>query len=111
MELLTNSQNQVDNGAFTIASAAKLLGVANKLREMRGIARNATWDDQASKVALPRSDTGITKEYQTMNDTVAVKQADVVLLPYPLEFQQNLALTDSLNYTTTNSIQDLEYVS
>ena len=46
-----------------------------------------------------------------MNDSVAVKQADVVLLPYPLEFQQNLALTGSLNYTTTNSIQDLEYVS
>ena len=78
---------------------------------MRGIERNATWDDQASKVALPRSEIGITKEYQTMNDSVAVKQADVVLLPYPLEFQQNLALTGSLNYTTTNSIQDLEYVS
>ena len=38
-----------------------------------------------------------------MNDSVAVKQADVVLLTYPLDYGQN--------YTADDKSLDLDYVS
>jgi trehalose/maltose hydrolase-like predicted phosphorylase len=38
-----------------------------------------------------------------MNNSVVVKQADVVLLAYPLGFDQN--------YTAEDKLEDLEYVS
>jgi predicted dinucleotide-binding enzyme len=38
-----------------------------------------------------------------MNNSVEVKQADVVLLTYPLDYNQN--------YTTQDKLEDLNYVS
>lgn len=46
---------------------------------------------------------GVTLEYTTMNNSVQVKQADVVLDVYPLSY--------SNNYTETESLTDLNYVS
>lgn len=94
----------MDNPAFTIASAADLLVLANDLREQQGQARNQTWDKQAKQIAFPVAPSNITLEYQTMNNSVVVKQADVVLLTYPLDYGQS-------NYTTAEKLQDLDYVS
>jgi hypothetical protein len=93
----------VDNPAFTIASASEILGLANDLRVGFGQARNDTWDTEAQMIAFPRSPFNITLEYQTMNNSVEVKQADVVLMTYPLDFMNN-------NYTAVDKLSDLEYV-
>lgn len=95
--------NNVDNGAFTIASAAELLRLANELRISDGLEQNETWATQASNIAYPRAESGITLEYQTMNNSVAVKQADVVLLTYPLDY--------GTNYSAVEKLLDLDYVS
>jgi trehalose/maltose hydrolase-like predicted phosphorylase len=95
--------NGVDNGAFTIASAADLLKQANALRVSQGLPINETWQDQYERIAFPRAPSNITLEYQTMNNSVAVKQADVVLLTYPLDYAEN--------YTASDKLLDLDYVS
>jgi len=95
--------NNVNNTAFTIASAAKLLTGANWLRLEQGLSINETWSDQAANIAFPTAPSNITLEYLGMNDSVAVKQADVVLLTYPLDYANN--------YTAEKKLLDLDYVS
>lgn len=94
----------MDNPAFTISSASELLGLANDLRVRFGQARNDTWGTEAQMITFPRSPSNITLEYQTMNNSVEVKQADVVLMTYPLDYSQN-------NYTAVDKLLDLDYVS
>jgi trehalose/maltose hydrolase-like predicted phosphorylase len=96
--------NNVDNPAFTIASASQLLGLANNLREHYGLPRNQTWDTIASDIDFPRAPSNITLEYETMNASVVVKQADVVLMTYPLDYMAS-------NYTAAERVLDLDYVS
>lgn len=95
--------NNKDNGAFTIASAAILLELANDLRISHGLEINSSWQQQQQNIDFPSAASNITLEYQTMNNSVAVKQADVVLLTYPLDFNQN--------YTEADKLLDLDYVS
>ncbi len=97
-------QNNVDNPAFTIASAAQLLNLANNFRLQQGQAINHTWDSQAKEIAFPMAPSNITLEYETMNNSILVKQADVVLLTYPLDYKQ-------ANYTPSEKLLDLDYVS
>jgi trehalose/maltose hydrolase-like predicted phosphorylase len=94
--------NNVNNTAFTIASTSKLLQTANLLRVADGLPKIDLWDDQAAKIAFPQTPSGITREYDGMNNTVAVKQADTVLQTYPLDFTQN--------YNLTNRLADVDYV-
>jgi trehalose/maltose hydrolase-like predicted phosphorylase len=94
--------NNVDNGAFTIASAAELLRHANALRVAQGLPINDTWQTEWENIAFPSASSNITLEYQTMNDSVAVKQADVVLLTYPLDYGED--------YTADDKLLDLDYV-
>ncbi|CZR59855.1 probable ATH1 Acid trehalase, vacuolar [Phialocephala subalpina] len=93
--------NNVDNGAFTIASAAELLKLANALRVQEGLEVNSTWEAQWQGIDFPTAPSNITKEYLTMNNSVAVKQADVVLLTYPLDYGEN--------YTAEDKLLDLDY--
>jgi trehalose/maltose hydrolase-like predicted phosphorylase len=93
----------VDNAAFTIASAANLLFLANDLQVQQGMAINQTWNTQAKNINFPRAASNITLEFETMNNSVVVKQADVVLLTYPLDYGQN--------YTAADKLMDLDYVS
>ncbi|ESZ98511.1 glycoside hydrolase family 65 protein [Sclerotinia borealis F-4128] len=93
--------NNKDNGAFTIASAATLLELANDLRVAQVLEPNETWQQQQQSIEFPSAASNITLEYQTMNNSVAVKQADVVLLTYPLDFNQN--------YTEADKLLDLDY--
>jgi trehalose/maltose hydrolase-like predicted phosphorylase len=95
--------NNVNNGAFTIASASSLLNLANELNVAQGLPINETWQTQSANIEFPEAPSDITLEYQTMNNSVEVKQADVVLLTYPLDYNQN--------YTTQDKLEDLNYVS
>ncbi|KAH8669175.1 glycosyl hydrolase family 65 central catalytic domain-containing protein [Xylariales sp. PMI_506] len=95
--------NNVDNPSFTIAAASELLLRANELLVAKGEPANETWAAMAQSIAFPRASSNITLEYETMNNSVEVKQADVVLLTYPLGY--------STNYSTANSLLDLDYYS
>ncbi|KAI9721062.1 MAG: hypothetical protein M1812_002543 [Candelaria pacifica] len=94
--------NHVDNGAYTMALIATTLSTTNTFRSMFNMTPNATFDDQAANIALPRdTGAGIVSEYTSMNGSISVKQADVVLITFPLDY------TD--NYTSLNSLTDLDY--
>lgn len=95
--------NHVDNTAFTLASASQLLTRANEMLASQGKAINETWAKIAANIAFPRAKSNITLEYTGMNNSLVVKQADIVLISYPLGFEQN--------YTKENSLLDLDYVS
>ena len=74
----------------------------NALRGVLGLPTNETFAGLAPNIYISR-DAGadIIDEYTGMNGTIGVKQADVTLVTYPLNHQQN--------YTLENSRHDLEY--
>jgi hypothetical protein len=95
--------NEIDNGAYTLASASKILSTANEFRQLYGLEVNTTWANISNNVAIPYDPSGITIEYDGMNNSVPVKQADVVLNTYPLDYTSN--------YTAKQSLADLAYYS
>ena len=94
--------NMVDNGGFTMPLIADTLMNANLFREFFGQQSNSTFDDVASNIYIDKnSEVGIINEYTGMNGSISVKQADVVLVTFPLNYQQN--------YTNDNARADLDY--
>lgn len=81
---------------------AETLDNANDFRQQFGLEENSTWNDMASNVLVIREN-GVTLEFTTMNGSAVVKQADVVLDTYPLGYTSN--------YSTQDSLDDLDYVS
>lgn len=81
---------------------AETLRHANSFRQQFGLEENSTWDDMADNVLVLR-ESGVTLEFTTMNGSAAVKQADVVLNTFPLDY--------TANYTAEDSLNDLDYVS
>jgi trehalose/maltose hydrolase-like predicted phosphorylase len=81
---------------------SQTLSYANQFRQQFGLAENATWDDMAKNVLVIREN-GVTLEFTTMNGSAVVKQADVVLNTYPLDY--------TANYNPQDSLNDLDYVS
>lgn len=95
--------NGVDNGGFTMPLIADTLTTANMFRSKFGIEPNVTWNEQAENVLIGRNENaGIILEYTGMNGSINVKQADVVLVTYPLSYK-------GMNYTQENSLDDLDY--
>ena len=84
-----------------MALASTILTTANSFRSLYGQPVNDTWTKQANNVAIPYDPSGITLEYDGMNNSVPVKQADVVLNTYPLDYTNN--------YTEAQSLNDLDY--
>ena len=94
--------NGVNNGGFTMPLIADTLANANMFRQMFGMPTNSTFAEVASNVLISRNtDAGIIDEYTGMNGSIAVKQADVVLDIFPLNFQKN--------YTYKDGLKDLEF--
>jgi trehalose/maltose hydrolase-like predicted phosphorylase len=94
--------NDVDAGGYTMPLIAETLMHANAFRQQFGLSQNETWNQMAPNVLVIRED-GVTLEFTTMNGSAVVKQADVVLNTYPLDYSSNYTIQDSLN--------DLDYVS
>lgn len=84
---------------------ADTLTNANMFRSMFGMDTNETWDTQAANIYISRSSVGdqgtIIDEYTGMNGSIEVKQADVVLVTFPLNYRNN--------YTNADSLSDLIY--
>lgn len=81
---------------------AETLRRANDFRQQFGLEKNSSWNDKASDVLVIREN-GVTLEFTSMNGSAVVKQADVVLNTFPLDY--------TANYTTQDSLNDLDYVS
>ena len=81
---------------------AQTLTYANLFRKQLGMKQNDTWNSMAENVLLIREN-DVTLEYTEMNNSVEVKQADVVLNTFPLDYTRNYAPSAALN--------DLDYVS
>ncbi|KAJ5691973.1 hypothetical protein N7462_001396 [Penicillium macrosclerotiorum] len=92
--------NNVDAGGFTMPLIAETLTYANTFRQQFGLLENETWNEMADNVLVIREN-GVTLEFTTMNGSAAVKQADVVLNTYPLDYTSN--------YTAQDSLNDLDY--
>ncbi|PLW15641.1 hypothetical protein PCANC_15112 [Puccinia coronata f. sp. avenae] len=81
----------VDNPAYTMFLIKNHLTTANELGRRFGQKENPIWANQAQNIALPiDNQTGITLEYQGMNSSIAVKQADVVLIDDFLDFPNSV---------------------
>ncbi|PLB38653.1 alpha,alpha-trehalase treA [Aspergillus candidus] len=92
--------DHVDGGGYTLPLIGETLTYANQFRQQFDIQLNDQWTDIAENVMVLREN-GITLEYTTMNGSTRVKQADVVLLTYPLDYDSN--------YTSKNALTDLDY--
>ena len=91
--------NNVNNGGFTQPLIADVFNKTNWFREFFGLDRNTEWDDKGSNIFIPRVGE-LSLEYDTMNGSIEVKQADVVLKIYPLGVE---------NYTVDAQLADLDY--
>ncbi|EAW12238.1 alpha,alpha-trehalase treA [Aspergillus clavatus NRRL 1] len=92
--------NHIDAGGFTMPLISETLGYANTFRKQFGHEQNETWSKIAENVLVIREN-DVTLEYTTMNGTTVVKQADVVLVTYPLVYDNN--------YTSEYSLNDLDF--
>lgn len=94
--------NHVDNGGFTMPLIADTLMYANMFRGLFGISQNTSFTEQSENIFISRNqDAGIIEEYTGMNGSISVKQADVVLNTFPLNYQDN--------YTSADRFNDLTY--
>ncbi|KAI9370209.1 glycosyl hydrolase family 65 central catalytic domain-containing protein [Aspergillus egyptiacus] len=91
--------NHIDAGGFTMPMISETLEYANQFREQFGLEANETWTEISDNVLVLREN-GVTLEYTSMNGTAAVKQADIVLVTYPLVYDK---------YSPQHALNDLDY--
>ncbi|MBK9984977.1 MAG: glycoside hydrolase family 65 protein [Saprospiraceae bacterium] len=90
----------IDNNAFTNGMAITTLRYANQAAKVLGYAQNADWKEVADNIPILKFPDGTTKENATY-DGVTIKQADAVLLSYPLEIITDASdIQRDLNYYT-----------
>ena len=91
----------VDNNAFTNASAKANLNAANEAAKLLGIAQNADWKLVADNIPILKMKDGVTQEHATYNGE-GIKQGDVNLLPYPpKEITDPAQIKKDLDYYST----------
>jgi protein-glucosylgalactosylhydroxylysine glucosidase len=78
-------QENIDNNAFTNAMAISVLRYATLAAKELGLRANLDWEHVASNIPILKFPDGTTKENRTYNGE-QIKQADVNLLSFPLEF-------------------------
>lgn len=83
-------QENIDNNAFTNGMAITALKYATQAARELGLAANPDWDLVAQNIPILKFPDGTTKENETY-DGVAIKQADVNLLSYPLDIIRDKA--------------------
>ncbi|ROV98692.1 hypothetical protein VMCG_06771 [Cytospora schulzeri] len=90
--------NNVDNPGFTMALIKTHLDRSNTFRSSFNIETNIAAANQSTDIEVPVSDSAdIIAEYATMNGSISVKQADVVLVD------------DFLSYPNPYTLSDLDY--
>ena len=85
----------VDNGAYTMSLIQYTLRAANYFNRLFNQSQNATWTAQAAVVDIPTDAAAdLTLEYTGMLDSISIKQADVIMLTYPLNNDGNASLAN-----------------
>ncbi len=74
----------VDNNAWTNASAKTVLKYATDAAKILGVTADADWMNVAQNIPILKMDNGVTREHATYNGE-GIKQGDVNLLAYPLK--------------------------
>lgn len=93
------------NVGFTMVLMKTHINQANTLRARFGLEPNTTWATIADKIDVPVYEpANIIREYADMNNTVQVKQADIVLIDDFLEFPNNQSLNDLDYYAGKQSL-------
>lgn len=78
------------------------MGIAKAAAGLLGETAPERWTDVEDNIFIPyNTNASIIPEYGTMNGSVEIKQADVVLINYPLEFRFN----------ESQALSDLDFVS
>lgn len=81
------------------------LNTANTLRTMFGLPMNDTWTTRANAIDVPADPADdIILEYATMNGSISVKQADVVLVDDFLDYPNPYTLSDLDYYASRQSL-------
>lgn len=78
-------EENIDNNAFTNAMAITVLRYATQCATELGVAPDPDWKHVADNIPILKFQDGTTRENATYNG-VMIKQADVNLLAFPLEF-------------------------
>ncbi|KAF3760121.1 family 65 glycoside hydrolase [Cryphonectria parasitica EP155] len=90
--------NNVDNPGYTMALIKTHLETTNTFRELFGMQENSLAANRSTDLDIPVNDeANLILEYTTMNGSISVKQADIVLID------------DFLNYPNEYSLSDLDY--
>lgn len=98
--------NNINQPGFTTALILNHFKETNDFNAMFGQPQNETWKEMSSKMPLPvNEDVGIVLEYQTMNGSAPVKQADVVLVDDMLHYQSPYSLS-TLDYYANKQSPD-----
>ncbi len=91
----------VNNNAFTNASAKANLQFATEAAKLLGVTADPDWAHVASNIPILKFADGVTREHASYNGE-GIKQADVNLLAYPLkEVTDPKAIKKDLNYYET----------
>ena len=96
--------NQVPDGAFTLASIAKIIEITSDYAEQFSVQVERNWSAIAANLALPFAPSGLLTEFRGANNTAVIKQDDVDLINYPLDYSSG-------NYTQADKLNSLDYVS
>lgn len=96
--------NFIDNGAFTNAGIKTLLKWATDVGFHLKEEVDPQWVDVSNKILIPLAESNITLEYSGMNASAKIKQADVMLMTYPLGYITDETILD-------NAIRNLYYYS
>ncbi|ANZ75936.1 BA75_02948T0 [Komagataella pastoris] len=103
-----------DNAAFTNVGISQLMKWALILGKHLNVGNEKShdkWKDIMTNMYLPVNHGGdVTLEYTGMNNSIEVKQADVVLISYPLDDEDG-ALQEYFDYDEDRAISDVRYYS
>ncbi|CAK9435580.1 uncharacterized protein LODBEIA_P03070 [Lodderomyces beijingensis] len=79
--------NHVDNAAYTNSGISLVMQWAMTIAEHLGESYPSNFPEISQKIHIPSANNSqdITLEYSGMNSTVGIKQADVIMMTYPLE--------------------------
>lgn len=93
-------EENIDNNAFTNAIAKLTLGYASQAAEVLGLEADSDWKLVAENIPILQFPDGVTRENATY-DGVMIKQADVNLLSFPLQFiKDEQQIKKDLDYYT-----------
>lgn len=94
-------QENIDNNAFTNAMAITVLRYATQAARELGLQPDPDWEHVAANIPVLKFPDGVTRENATYNGE-EIKQADVNLLAYPLEWITDRAqIEKDLHYYET----------